>query len=168
MAEWIAVTDDAGRTYYYDRRTRDVAWNPPDDRAVGVERRRATDGVASMLRQAQEETRDHTRIHLASKVQTCLRIGLDCAVREAFRRWRRAPSVVATRAFVLPMARAMSAWMVQRDHAVAAIAGTMLLQDYVELLKLRVEALESAERAQAEFERLACNARSRMRRTKNI
>ena len=58
------------------------------------------------------------------------------------------------------MARALSAWMIQRDRTVAAIAGTMLLQDYVELLKLRIEALESAERAQAEFERLSSSARS--------
>lgn len=160
MAEWVPATDDLGRTYYYDPETLRVTWNPPDDRAAGVETNRAAEGVASMLREAQEEIRDHTRIHLASKVRTCLRIGLDHAVREAFRLWRRAPSVVATRAFVLPMSRAMSAWMIQRDRAVAATASTMLLQDYVDLLKLRVEALESAERAQAEFERLAHSARS--------
>lgn len=160
MTDWVAATDDTGRTYYYDRWTRRVAWERPSERAVGgAEGSRAVQKSALILREAQEGVHDHTQAHIVSKVQTCLRFGVDNALRAAFREWRRAS--VVTRTYVPPVARALSSWMVQRDRALAALAGTMLLEDSVELLKLRIEALESAERAQAEFERLACNARSR-------
>ena len=152
MTTWVATVDEIGRTYYFDPHSRQTRWEPPPD---------DDEALCNMLRETQAEVGDHVRIHLASKVKTCLRIGLDHALRGALREWRRAAvHTPPMHRFVPPMARALSAWMIQRDRTVAAIAGTMLLQDYVELLKLRIEALESAERAQAEFERLSSSARS--------
>ena len=140
MARWVATADEVGRTYYYDQHSRQTRWELPDD---GEMDKGDASTLCHMLRETQAEVGDHVRIHIASKVRTCLRIGLDHALRGAFGEWRCAAvpqdaedvrpdgrsHPPPTHRFVLPMARAISVWMIQRDRTVAAIAGTMLLQD---------------------------------------
>jgi hypothetical protein len=158
MATWLATVDDVGRTYFYDPQSRQARWEPPENGNAPYE---DASTRWAMPHEAQEEIDDHVRIHLASKLRTCLCIGRDVSLRGAFQEWRCVCVFARPRcAFVRPMARAISAWMIQRDRTLAAIAGSMLLEDYVEVLNLRIEALESAERAQAEFERLSSSARA--------
>ena len=151
MEGWAMATDDVGRVYYYNARTREVAWQKPADaRALRA------------LREAQLEIEERARSHAAARLGTCFRIRRADALQRAMREWKSflvgpGPTI----SFVRPMAQALSAWMVQRDRTLAAIAGTMLVQDYADLLKVRVHALESAERAGAEFDRLKRNRRCR-------
>lgn len=78
------------------------------------------------LEGAQREVRDHARIHAAARLRTCLRVGAAHALQRALAAWR-------------------------------GFAGGLRLReclDRVELLRVRVRALESVERAEAELDRL--------------
>lgn len=129
--DWVAAVDALGRTYYYHTRTLDVTWEDPT-RARGDARVR----------------------HMVARVGTCIRIGLAYAMQRALRTWRDFALSRPSRRFVPPMAQVFSEWKIQRDRAVAAVAGSMLLQDHINLLQVRVRALESTERAEVEFDRL--------------
>lgn len=144
MERWESATDEFGRTYYFDSDTLQTTWEVP----------RCNDENDEKKNDKNEEIEEHVRILLATKLQTCLRIGNVFSLQKMFRVWKEVPMKTPSRKFVPPLARAISSWIVQRNRTISAIARSLFLQDRVEMLHLRIKVLESAEIAEAEFDRL--------------
>ena len=145
---WAPATDPSGRTYYYNTQTMDVTWECP----AGAR------ALQSMLA-AQREIEDRARSHAAARLRTCLRFSEAGALQRALRAWEGFSQRRPARDIVPRVACALSAWMRQREETVAAVNARTSLQDDADELRVRVLALESAERAEAEFDRLRRNRR---------